>query len=230
MKRIRHYNLESFDDYYNKVISSPSELQIMVDTLTTNETSFFREPQHFEFMKREILPKFHDSKIRVWSAAASIGAEAYSIAMVLDDLCISRHIVWEVIGTDISTDVIQRAKNALYPIDYAKPINTQYLKKYCLKGVNSQENFFIIDDYLKHNVKFLNANLMNPAPPNIGQFDIIFLRNMLIYFDNKNKGIIVENVVKALKPRGYLFIGHSESLNHITNVVKQIRPTIYIKD
>jgi chemotaxis protein methyltransferase CheR len=71
---------------------------------------------------------------------------------------------------------------------------------------------------------------MNPAPPNIGQFDIIFLRNMLIYFDNKNKGIIVENVVKALKPRGYLFIGHSESLNHITNVVKQIRPTIYIKD
>jgi chemotaxis protein methyltransferase CheR len=150
--------------------------------------------------------------------------------MVLDDMLSARHTTWEVVGTDINSEVIMKAKNGLYPMEHSKTIDKKYLKKYCLEGINKYEGFFLIDDHLKTNCKFLNTNLMNEPSNQLGQFDVIFLRNILIYFDRDNKKIMVENVVKLLKKGGYLFIGHSETLNQITNVVRQIRPTIYIKD
>jgi chemotaxis protein methyltransferase CheR len=229
-KRLRHYGMDSYDAYLKRVNDDSTELQMMIDLITTNETSFFREPHHFDFLKMSILPQFREGKYRAWSAAASIGAEAYTLAMILDEALLPRHIVWEVVGTDINTEVIVKAKHSLYPMEHAKSIDTKYLKKYCLEGINKFEGFFLIDDYLKNNCKFLNANLMNPPLSQLGQFDVIFLRNMLIYFDNENKKIIVENVIKALKKGGYLFVGHSETLNKITDQVRQIRPTIYIKD
>lgn len=229
-KRLRYYGTESHDAYYKIVNEDPAELQMMIDIITTNETSFFREPHHFDFLKTSVLPLFKESKFRAWSAAASIGAEAYTLAMVLDEALVPKHIVWEVVGTDINTEVIIKAKSSLFLMEHAKSIDKKYLKKYCLQGINKFEGFFLIDDHLKSNCKFSNANLMNPQPVHMGQFDVIFLRNMLIYFDHQNKKIIVENVIKLLKKGGYLFIGHSETLNQITNQVRQIRPTIYIKD
>ena len=229
-KRLRHYNTESYDVYYKHVMQDPMELQMMIDLITTNETSFFREPHHFEFLKTSILPHVKEGKFRAWSAAASIGAEAYTLAMILDEALLPRHIVWEVVGTDINTEVIVKAKNSLYPMEHAKSIDHKYLKKYCLEGINKFEGFFLIDDHLKSNCTFLNANLMNPLLSQLGQFDVIFLRNMLIYFDQANKKIIVENVIKLLKKGGYLFIGHSETLNTLTDHVRLIRPTIYRKD
>jgi chemotaxis protein methyltransferase CheR len=127
-------------------------------------------------------------------------------------------------------DVINRAKNGIYPINFASKIDIKFLKKYCLEGHNTQNGFFMIDDYLRHKCSFLNANLMKPLPSNLGQFDVIFLRNMLIYFDIANKKIIVENIIKLLKSGGYLFIGHSETLTNVTTQVRQVKPTIYIKD
>ncbi len=229
-KRLRYYQIDSYDEYYKLVIQDSIELQMMIDIITTNETSFFREPHHFDFLKTSILPLCKNNTCRVWSAAASIGAEAYTLAMVLDEVLLPKNIAWEVVGTDINKEVITKAKQALYPIELAAKIDKKYLKNYCLKGTNKYEGFFLVDDYLKKNCTFLNANLMNPPSPHIGEFDVIFLRNMLIYFDNENKKTIVENVVQALKKGGYLVIGHSETLNRITNQVRQIRPTIYIKD
>ena len=229
-KRLRHYGMDSYDEYYRLVNEDDFELRMMIDIITTNETSFFRESHHFDFLREFLLPSFKGGQCRIWSAAASIGAEAYTLAMVLDEVLLPRNIAWEVVGTDINTEVIVKAKQALYPMEHAKTIDKKYLKKYCLKGTNQYEGFFLINDYLKKNCSFMNANLMYPPSSHIGQFDVIFLRNMLIYFDNDNKKIIVENVIKALKKGGYLFIGHSESLNKITNQVRQIRPTIYIKD
>ena len=229
-KRLRYHGINSYNEYYRLVHQDDLELQMMIDIITTNETSFFREVHHFDFLKKFILPSFNGPLCRVWSAAASIGAEAYTLAMVLDEVLLPRNITWEVVGTDINTEVIVKAKQALYPMEHAKTIDKKYLKKYCLKGMNQYEGFFLISDSLKRNCTFMNANLMYPPSPQIGQFDVIFLRNMLIYFDNENKKIIVENVIKALKKGGYLFIGHSESLNKITNSVRQVRPTIYIKD
>lgn len=230
VKRIRHYNNISYDQYYEICLRDNAELQIMIDIITTNETSFFREKVHFDFMKNQIIPKFKDSKLRVWSAAASIGAEAYSIAMMADDLLASKNISLEVVGTDINTDVIQKAKIGLYPMSFASSIDSKYLKAYCLQGFDAHEGYFLIDDYLRKKCSFLNANLMVAPSPQIGKFDIIFLRNMLIYFDGPNKKIIVENVTKALKHGGYLFLGHSETLSNVTNVVKQVQPTIYKRE
>lgn len=229
-KRLRYYDTNSYERYYKIVIEDSAELQMMIDIITTNETSFFREPHHFDFMKTTILPSFRESKFRTWSAAASIGAEAYSLAMVLSEALLPKHIVWEVVGTDINSEVIEKAKSGLFPMEHAKTINQKYLKNYCLQGINKYEGFFLIDDNIKNNCKFSNANLMTPPFSQLGQFDVVFLRNMLIYFDAENKKIIVENVIKALKKGGYLFIGHSETLNQITTQVRQIAPTIYIKD
>ncbi|MBU0633225.1 methyltransferase domain-containing protein [bacterium] len=229
-KRLRHYGIDSYDEYYRLVNEDSFELQMMIDIITTNETSFFREPHHFDYLKNSLLPEFKGSKYRVWSAAASIGAEAYTLAMILDEGLVPRNISWEVVGTDINTEVIEKAKQSLFPMEHATKIDKKYLKNYCLKGTNKYEGFFLIDDTLRRNCTFLHANLMYPPSSQIGQFDVIFLRNMLIYFDNENKKIIVENVIKALKKGGYLFIGHSETLNKITNQVRQIRPTVYIKD
>ncbi len=229
-KRLRYHNVDSFDHYYQLVNEDSFELQMMIDIITTNETSFFRESHHFDFIKNSILPSFKEGCFRAWSAAASIGAEAYTLAMVLDEALLTKNIDWEVVGTDINTEVIVKAKQSLYPMEHAKTIDKKYLKKYCLEGINKYEGFFLVDDYLKKNCKFFNANLMHAPSSEIGKFDVVFLRNMLIYFDNENKKIIVENVIKTLNKGGYLFIGHSETLNGITKQVRQIRPTIYIKD
>lgn len=230
-KRLRHLNLDDYEEYHDVCVSCEVELQTMINTITTNETSFFREPKHFEFLRNDVLNETFEGRFRVWSAAASIGAEAYSTAMVLDDELSSRGIDWEVVGTDINTEVIDQASLGLYPIRFADQIHSSYLKKYCLKGVGSKDGQFLINDYLKNKVSFKTMNLMNQIPSEIGQFDVIFLRNMLIYFDNENKKKIVHNVCRALKNGGYLFIGHAESITHlVSRGIKQVRPTIYIKD
>ncbi len=226
-KRLRHLGLDDYEAYHDHCIASPEELETMINTITTNETSFFRESHHFDFMAQMILPQVKSGPFRVWSAAASIGAEAYSIAMELDNGLTHRSIDWEVMGTDINTDVVKQASEGLYPLRFTEQIDENYLKHYCLKGTGKHEGEFLIDDYLRSKVHFQTANLMAPIPSELGKFDVIFLRNMLIYFDNENKKKIVENVLKALKPNGYLFIGHAETIGHITAAVQQTRPTIY---
>lgn len=226
-KRLRHLNLPNYDAYYDACMSSTDELQVMINTLTTNETSFFRESHHFEFMRHYILPHAKHSPFRVWSAAASIGAEGYSIAMELDDVLSLRGIEWEVVGTDINTEVIENASQGLFAMRFSEQIPKEYLKRYCLKGVGVHEGEFLIDDYLRKKVNFSCANLMQAISSELGQFDVIFLRNMLIYFDNENRKRIINHVVKALKPNGYLFIGHAESITHLCTKIRQIRPTIY---
>jgi chemotaxis protein methyltransferase CheR len=227
-KRLRLLNIEDYDSYHNTCLSDENELQTMINTITTNETSFFREPHHFEFMRHIILP-YVDGNFRVWSAAASIGAEGYSIAMTLDEELTPVGTNWEVVGTDINTEVIEQAKKGIYPIRFAERLEQRQLKKYCLKGVGAQDGSFLVGDYLRSRTKFSCANLMEHLPFELGRFDVIFLRNMLIYFDNENKKKIVENVLKALKPGGYLFIGHAESITYMCSGIKQIKPTIYKK-
>ena len=131
------------------------ELQMMIDLITTNETSFFREPHHFDFLKTSILPSFKEGKCRVWSAAASIGAEAYTLAMILDEALLPRHIVWEVIGTDINTEVIVKPNTVFTRWNMPKSIDTKYLRKYCLEGINKFEGFFWLMIISKVIVNFL---------------------------------------------------------------------------
>lgn len=226
-KRIRHFNLPSYTAYYDKLQVDKEELQTFIDIITTNETSFFREPHHFEFLKHNLFPT-RTQPVRMWSAACSIGAEAYSMAMVADEILTARKIGWDIFCSDINVEVIEKAKSGLYPMKFSDQIPDSYLKKHCLRGFGKQDGYFLIDDHLKERISFKRLNLMEPLGSEIGEFDIIFLRNMLIYFEGPQRKFIVENVVSRLKKGGYLFIGHSESLFNITKCVSQVKPTIYI--
>ncbi len=217
----------SLDDYVARVVSGDqSEMVKVVDRLTTNETYFFREPLHFQFLVDWIKQRSSGQPVRIWSAASSSGEEAYSIAMVLAD-----HIGptgWEIVGTDLSTAMVEAASQALYRMERARQTPPQYLKRFCLKGQGPYEGQFLVDKSLRARVRFLSANLMQPLP-DIGQFDIIFLRNVLIYFDPPAKRNIVERVCRQLKPDGFLFTGHSESLSNLDVGLVSVQPAVYAR-
>ncbi len=229
-KRLRHYKLEKYSDYFEIVMASdnPQERQALIDLLTTNETYFFREMGHFNYLKEQLLPSLKaNQSIRIWSGASSTGEEAYSIAMLLaDSIGLQTH--WEIFGSDICTEVIKAARSAHYSTNRIQGIPPEYLKKYCLKGIGPYQGTLLIDPKLQKKVSFSQVNL-NTTLPKIGEFDLIFLRNILIYFNQETKQQIVNRVVSTLKPGGLFFIGHSETLKGICDKVEQVKPTIYKK-
>ncbi|MEA2091334.1 MAG: protein-glutamate O-methyltransferase CheR [Campylobacterota bacterium] len=228
MKRLRHHDLDNYSDYYEIIIKNKDELQLMINQVTTNETSFFRENKHFDYLVRKILPELNE-RVRIWSAASSIGVEAYTIAMVVDETISPRHLPFEILASDINIDVLKQAKEAVYDIRFAQNIPENYLRRYCLKGVESMVNKFAINDYLKQKLSFAQINLTKPISQQVGKFDIIFLRNVLIYFDIQTKKDVVKYVLQHLKVGGYFFIGHSETLFNISDEVVQVMPTVYQK-
>lgn len=228
-KRLIALNLNTYTEYF-KYVTDPankSELDQMVDLLTTNETYFFREHQHFDFLKQILPAGVSPAKpFRVWSAAASIGAEAYTIAMILAERY-GEQGAWEILGTDISRSVLEQASKGIYRMSEAEKIPKQYLKRFCLKGKGAQEGKFMIDKKLRQHVSFQQLNLNVEGMRKVGEFDVIFLRNVLIYFDIPTKQRVIENLVPCLKNGGYLIVGHAESLNGITNLLSSVKPTIY---
>lgn len=225
--RLRHRNTRSFSEYY-RILMDPdegAELQSAVDLITTNETSFFREAVHFTVLKdhiRSLRPV--PLPFRIWSAAASSGEEAYTLAMVLADTL--GQAEWEIHGTDISTRVLERARKAVYPIERSTTIPKDFLTKYCLKGHGHYEGMFLIDRQLRARVSFSQANLCQPLP-GLGMFDVVFLRNVLIYFAPEEKRLVVEAIAALIKPGGLLMIGHSETLSGLTHRYQQLQPTVY---
>ena len=228
-KRLAVHQLTSFGDYFRLLSSGqqPQEVQMAVDLLTTNETYFFRENKHFEFLRGQAIKARNQAQpFRVWSAASSSGEEAYSIAMVLAD-CMQT-TPWDIVGTDISTRVLEGARQALYSLERGRHIPPEFLKRYCRKGTGQYDGMLLVNSELRKKVAFRHANL-NAALPEMGKFDIVFLRNVMIYFNNDTKRQVVARVLASIKPGGYFFIGHSESLNDITTAVRMVAPSIYQK-
>ncbi|NOQ77497.1 MAG: SAM-dependent methyltransferase, partial [Methylococcaceae bacterium] len=199
-KRLTYFGLSSYGQYFQLATSRdyPDEFQMMVNILTTNETYFFREPKHFEFFRDSILKPWRGDKFRIWSAASSTGEEAYTLAMVMAETLGMRP--WEVFASDLSTRVLDTATQGVYLMDRLEHMDPALLNKYCLKGVRSQAGFFRVDEKLRSRARFEQVNLMKPLPKTIGQFDVIFLRNVLIYFDQETKKHVVERIASALKP------------------------------
>lgn len=227
-KRLRALGLDSYGAYFEHVISGQNEQerQNMVDLLTTNETYFFREEKHFDFLREHIRAQHPAGQsLDIWSAASSTGEEIYTLAMVLADER-SAGGAWSILGTDISTRVLAVAQRGQYWLDRTRGLPPEYLKKYCLKGVRSQAGSFLIAPELRRHVRFLQVNL-NMALPDLGKFHVIFVRNVMIYFDNDTKRKVIARIVQKLHPGGYLIVGHSESLNGINETVKMVKPTIY---
>jgi chemotaxis protein methyltransferase CheR len=207
---------------------APLELQTAVDLLTTNETYFFREPKHFEFLRGILTagPRWRAAPFRVWSAAGSSGEEAYSIAMLLED-CLPGG-AWDVLASDISTRVLERARSGHYSLARTQHMPPGYLRRFCLDGRGPQQGTLLVQRALRSRVRFLQVNLNKPLPA-LGQFEVIFLRNVLIYFDLATKRQVVQRVLSTLKPGGYLFIGHTETLTDICDTLERVSPAIFRK-
>jgi len=228
-KRLQAHRLGSYGEYFALLASgrAAAEVQTAVDLLTTNETYFFREPKHFELLRQLAQAAVGRTQpLRVWSAASSTGEECYSIAMVLADVL--GDAAWEVVGSDISTRVLQRARLGHYTMERARNIPPAYLKRFCLKGHGEQEGTLLVERSLRQRVSFAQVNL-NTELPRLGSFDIVFLRNVMIYFNGDTKRQVVARVLSTLKPGGHFCIGHSETLNDISTAVTQVAPSIYRK-
>jgi chemotaxis protein methyltransferase CheR len=228
-KRVHECRARSYGDYLRLLESGEleGEVQHAVDLLTTNETYFFREPKHFERLRKVALaPRALATPFRVWSAASSSGEEAYSIAMVLEE-CLARK-PWEIVASDISERVLARARVGHYPVERARHIPPAYLKRFCLRGVGPQEGTLLISRELRERVRFMSINL-NQRLPAVGAFDVIFLRNVMIYFNVQTKREVIERIVAQLKPGGLLFIGHAESLGDMTGELESLAPAVYQK-
>jgi chemotaxis protein methyltransferase CheR len=226
-KRLQHYNLNSFSEYFRLIMSGtvPEELQMAIDLLTTNETYFFRERDHFDFLRKEILGRRHENPFRVWSAACSSGEEPYSIAMVLAD-CLGMG-TWEIVASDISKRVLQKAQSGLYPMERSQQhLPADYMRRFCLKGTGEYDGMLLVDRSLRDKIRFSQVNLIAPLV-NMGKFDVVFLRNVLIYFNLETKRQVIERLVRVIKPDGYLIVGHSESLAGLTECIAMERPSIY---
>ncbi len=226
-KRLRHHGLGSYAEYFKLITQRDDELQTAVDLLTTNETHFFREEKHFHFLRDRVLAEHPKGRtFRVWSAASSSGQEAYSLAMLLADTLGERP--WEVFGSDISTRVLDQARSGQYRMAQAHEIPQPYLRAYCLKGVGRQEGTFIMDPGIRNRVSFRQINL-NERLPDVGVFDVILLRNVLIYFQNETKRAVVSRLIERLRPGGYFIVGHSESLNGVVTGLDPVVASVYRK-
>ncbi|NDG39819.1 MAG: SAM-dependent methyltransferase [Betaproteobacteria bacterium] len=235
--RMQHLGVSSFEDYVN-MITEPveggdgdngSELQVAIDLLTTNETYFFREPAHYELIEAE-LKRDKPKKLSVWSAAASYGDEAYSLAMLLADLQQQGRIGdnWSLVGTDISDRVLRSAVEAVYPLDRLRAVTPERLRRYCWHGEGGSDGLVQIAPKLRERVRFGRLNLCHPIE-DLGPFDIVLLRNVLIYFDAATKREVVDRVLTQLKPGGLFFIGTAEGRVACNTSLQSLAPGAFRK-
>ncbi|MGQ9659233.1 MAG: CheR family methyltransferase [Thermochromatium sp.] len=225
-QRLRQLGVRSVTAYLDQVFESGQdhERQHLIDLLTTNETYFYREPAHFEYLREHVLPAYRGRDLQVWSAACSTGEEAYTLAMVLADALGLG--AWHILGTDISRRVLEQARRAIYPLERARHLPRPWLERYCLKGVRSQAGNLLIDPRLKSRVTLEQHNLLQPRRDG-ERFDIVFLRNVLIYFDLPTKQRVIAHLFESIRPGGLLFISHVESLHGIETPLEMIRPSIF---
>jgi len=239
-RRLRELGMDSFQAYYQYVTQNPdgSELEQLLDRVSTNETHFFREPRQFEFLEQQIFPDWKaqgDSglrprRIRVWSAGCSTGEEPYSLAMILLDH-FPRGSGWEIeiIATDLSSRVLKSAQKAVWSIVKAKEIPQSYLKRFMLKGTGSQQAYMKAGTEIQAIIRFQQLNLNDDHYAVPEPFDLIFCRNVLIYFDAASRARVVYRLVNRLAPGGFLLVGHAESLNGVSDRIRHVRPTIYVQ-
>ena len=240
-KRLRHGNFKSFSDYLKHVLEDKTgkEFSMLIDSLSTNLTSFFREGQHFEFLRSRFIPSLLEQKaksrnfrIRAWSAGCSSGEEPYSIAITLLD-AVQGQGRWniKILATDISTSILDTAQRGVYDKQRIEPVSPMQRQKYLMTSHTAdKQKAFEVSKSLKDVVIFKYLNLMEDWPINpSGGIDFIFCRNVMIYFDKRTQENLVNRYWNVLASGGILFTGHSESLTGIEHKFKYIQPTIYMK-
>lgn len=236
-KRLRALNLPSITEYCHmlRAADGEGELSNLIDVISTNHTFFFREPAHFDHLEKHILPETVGGKngaargtFRIWSAASSSGEEVYSLAILLSEF-FAKHPAWnwQLEASDISTRILKKAREAIYPEETVAKVRPELLRKYFQKGHGPHDGSYRVKPELSAKVKFHHLNLLGPPYPFSDAFHVIFCRNVMIYFDRPTQEELVRRLVQRLVPGGVLMVGHSESLTGIKHSLKMVRPAIY---
>ena len=239
-RRVRELGLDSFSAYFERVTDPryPEERVELINCICTHETHFFREPRQFDYLETVVLPKWRAQaeagerarRVRAWSAGCSSGEEPFSIAMSLLAAC-PASAGWsvEVVATDVSTRVLDRARAAVWPLERAKHISEAYLKRFMLRGTAEHHEKMKAGPELRAAVRFEHLNLNSPSYDLGGSFDLIFCRNVLIYFDTDSKERVIRQLLSRLAPDGLLFLGHAETLSGFQDErpPRAVMPTIY---
>lgn len=235
--RLNALNMDSFAQYCKYIFNGAegeAEVVHMVDAVSTNKTDFFRENQHFDFMRQVILPELEQNQarqIKVWSSASSSGEEAYTIIMVLYEFFEGKRMPdISLLGTDISTRILKKANDAVYTEDRIEMMSLSQRRKFLLKSKDRNQPTVRFMPFVREKAVFKRLNLTDPKYLGIpNDYDMIFCRNVLIYFDRPTQEKVINRLCSHLKPGGYFFLGHSESINGLSLPLKQLKPTIYQK-
>lgn len=236
--RLKALHLDSYKQYIDYVFSGKDrdnhEIIMMIDAMTTNLTEFFREPQHFDFMKSTVLPQYAAqgrNQIKIWSAGCSTGQEPYTLSMVMASYIKNNPLSsirdYSVLATDISTKVLDKASSAIYPMDAVKGIPQEIMHQYFLKGKNPANPAVRLKQDIRSHVNFMRLNFMDDDYGFRDTLQIIFCRNVLIYFDKQNQEKVIRQFLRYLEPGGYLFLGHSETIFGMTLPFKTVAPTVF---
>ena len=233
LKRLRQLDLDNFDQYLELLENDKSgkEVSSMVDSLTTNKTSFFRESNHFDYLRGQVLPEIaaHGSSFRIWSAGCSSGEEPFTLAILLcEEIARIEMLDIRILATDISTKVLARASAAIYDEETLRDVPAQLRQKYFQLVQATQPRSYKVTDRARSLVKFARLNLMG-AWAMKGPFDMIFCRNVMIYFDKPTQQALVSRFWEMLRPGGHLFVGHSESLTTLGRQFRYVQPAVYMK-
>ncbi len=234
-RRLTYCQCPSFTDYIQYLKANPTELTEFVNVVTTNTTHFFREIEHFQFVQNVVVPEwiqnFRFKPFFAWSAASSSGEEAFSLAVVLSELGSVHGFDYRILGTDISTEVLDKAKAGIYRDEQLQAGFSEHLKqKYLQRGVGKNAGLFRFIPELQRNIKFRHFNLIEDKLPLTSGFDLILLRNVLIYFSKETTQKVVDNVTQYLKPGGYIVFGLSENLNEINHNLTSLGHSIYKRE
>jgi len=235
-RRLRELGIHSWREYHDLARASEAEQVRLLDAISTNETHFFREPRHWEYLAGAVIPAWQAAadahrrprRVRVWSAACSTGEEPYTIAMLL---LAALPTGWdlEIKATDLSTKVLERAQRAVWPLEKSSEIPEAYRKAFMLRGTGEQAGLMRAGPEIRALCSFGRLNLKTDPYP-AGPFDLVFCRNVLIYFDQVNKAQVIDRLIDRLVPGGHLLLGHAETLSGLSTRAAPVLPTIYVRD
>lgn len=236
-RRLRALGMRDFSQYADLLSSgrAPQELLEMINQITTNKTDFFREPHHFEFLRAQVLPAVEagtsthgPKRLRAWSAGCSSGEEAYSLGMTLSEYWAGRPgWDWKILATDLDTNMLRAASRGLYRPEQAAKVPRNLLLKYFLRRRQSGGYAYEIKPSLRRMITFGKFNLIHAGYPHRTPLDFVFCRNVLIYFDGAQKQAIIDKLTDSLRPGGWLFLGHSESMLATNRRLVCVGPTVY---
>lgn len=236
-KRLRAIGLNSYTEYCHHLQSADGEAEVtnLVDSISTNHTYFFREIKHFEFLNDVVLPNWLQNNLRkgesnfnIWSAASSSGEEPYSLGILLQEV-LQHHpsASWTLDGTDISTRMLDLARRGIFETDRLRDVKPEWLRRYFQKGVGQWDGHYRAKEAIRNRLTFHHVNLLQEHYPFNKHFHVIFCRNVMIYFDRPTQEQLVAKLTSHLHPKGYLIVGHSESLMGIKHSLDSVRPSIY---